>query len=320
MVKLGLLDKVVLNGIQYGFSISETPFSELAREMGLGEEELLRRLAYYKSIGLIKRIGFFLNYRSLGMSSALVGAKVDGGRLEALTKRLADDPAVNHNYLRAHERYNVWFTIRGIGDEDLLDRIHGLMREFSIEDFIILKSLRTYKIAVKYDLLRGVSWSWPGTVPHKIPRVDELGISREALALLRDIPLEGRPFRKISQRVKMDEQTLVSLMRELAEKGVLLDIGGTLDGEMAGFKYNAMVMIKGDEDMCARIAEEIPEASHVVYREVTYGEWPYRLYFMIHGTSKGLVDAYIRHIIRLIKAEEFEAVYSLKNLKPGVVR
>jgi hypothetical protein len=81
-----------------------------------------------------------------------------------------------------------------------------------------------------------------------------------------------------------------------------------------------MVMIKGDEDMCMRIAREIPEASHVVYREVTYGEWPYRLYFMIHGAHKAVVDAYIHHIIRMIKAEKYEAVYSLKNLKPGVVR
>lgn len=320
MVELDLPDKVILNGVQYGFSISERPFSDLAHEIGLEEGKLLKRLAYYKSIGLIKRIGFFLNYRSLGMSSALVGARVDNDKLIQLTKRLAEDPTVNHNYLREHEKFNVWFTIRGVGDKDLLDRVHGLMRKFAIEDFVILKSLKTYKIAVKYDLFRGVSWSQPGMVPHNIPRVDELGINREVLALLRDIPLEERPFREISKRVNIDESSLVSLMKELAEKGVLLDVGGTLDGEKVGFRYNAMVMIKGNEDMCIRIAEEIPEASHVVYREVTYGEWPYRLYFMIHGTSKGLVDTYIRHIIRIAGAEDYEAVYSLKNLKPGVVR
>lgn len=320
VIKLGLLDKVILNGIQYNFSISERPFSDLAHRVGLEDGELLKRLAQYKSIGLIKRIGFFPNYRSLGMSSALVGAMVDEGRLARLARRLAEDPAVGHNYLREHRRFNLWFTIRGAGDEEILGRVNSLVREFEIEDFVILKSLRTYKMAVKYDLFRGVSWSKPGALPQAIPRIDELGVSWKVLALLRDIPIGERPFKGIAEKVGMDEPSLLSLIEELVEKGVLLDAGGTLNGEKVGFRHNAMVMVKGGEDMCVKIAEGIPEASHVVYRGTMYGEWPYKLYFMIHGTSRVLVDAYINYIIRAIGAEEYEAVYSLIDLKPGVVR
>ena len=76
-----------------------------------------------------------------------------------------------------------------------------------------------------------------------------------------------------------------------------------------------MVVFKASPGLCESVAL-IEEATHVVLREVTVGEWPYNCYFMIHGVNRGVVEDAINGIMRRLGIGKYEVLYSIKNLLP----
>jgi len=51
------LDKSILNRIQADFPIDSRPFARIAKELGLNEEEVIRRVKAMKDSGIVRRIG-----------------------------------------------------------------------------------------------------------------------------------------------------------------------------------------------------------------------------------------------------------------------
>jgi hypothetical protein len=74
-------------------------------------------------------------------------------------------------------------------------------------------------------------------------------------------------------------------------------------------------VFKASQELCERVAL-IEEATHVVLREITFGEWPYNCYFMIHGVSKGVIEDSVNDIMRRLGIGGYEILYSIKNLLP----
>lgn len=310
--------KLVLMKLQYEMPIEEEPFSKVAEAVGTSVDRLLALLRSLKEAGVLKRVGFLLNYRSLGRVSALVGFGLkDEAALARLSKELAGDANVKHSYLRDHPTYNLWFTYKAGSREELLRRVSELASRFRVREYVVLESKRTYKLSVKYELFRGVSWSKPGVVPENPPTVEDLGVDRRALRLLSDLPLTRRPYREAGAAAGLDEATLLGLVKELIAKGVILDYGAVLDGQRAGFAFNAMVTLSGGAATCEWIALNVPEASHVVLREAVEGEWPYDAYMVVHGVSRDVVEACVSHVARALGAEDYCKLYSVKCLKSG---
>lgn len=127
-----------------------------------------------------------------------------------------------------------------------------------------------------------------------------------------------RPYREVAERYGYREEELVDLIRELYRKRVLRNIGATLEGRRVGITWDGMVVIKGSEEDCERIAMEIPEATHVVYRTPLNGEWSYRAYFMVHADDKGKIEAVARRASEMLGGKYYRILYSVENLKPGI--
>ncbi|MEM1649514.1 MAG: Lrp/AsnC family transcriptional regulator, partial [Sulfolobales archaeon] len=66
-----------------------------------------------------------------------------------------------------------------------------------------------------------------------------------------------------------------------------------------------------------RIALEIPEATHVVYRVPLNGRWEHRVYFMVHADSEKKIEDIAKKASRIIGSEDYKILYSVENLKPG---
>lgn len=312
------MDKELLMKAQYEMPLSETPFSDLADVLGRDENYVIEKLREYLHSGVVKKIGPQLNYkafREIGYA-ALVGAEVREN-LEKVVEIINSERGVKHNFLREHETYNIWFTIKASSKEKLYEKTAELMEKCGVTNYVVLPSVRVYKMDVKYDLFRGVSFSTRIEESERVPKVDELGIDGEMLKdMERNFEVVRRPFKKFSEKYGYSEGEMVELIKELINKRVVRDFYAVLNGQNAGFRENGMNLIKTDkpEEVAKTILREIPEVTHLVQREVPEN-WNYPVYFMVHAVNRDIIEKIAEKARNLDGVEEIRILYSLKSFK-----
>lgn len=307
--------------LEYNFPFSERPFQIIAERLGLREEEIVYKVKELIDNEVVKRIGMYVSFRAKGMESALVAAQISLDNLEKFRKIALGIKELTHNYIRNHPKYNVWYVIKAENREKLNENIKKLMDEVNCKDYVILYSKKSLKLSVKYDVIRGISYSENTEIHERIPTAEEMGIPKELLKELSyPLTVSERPFSKIAEKFNMSESELVELIKELYEKGVIKDYGATVNGEKVGITENAMMLINSDdiESSCYSLAKDLREATHVVLRE-SDKRWDYLCYAMIHARNKQLIFETARKAAKITNAKSYMLLFSLENLKPGIV-
>ena len=311
------MDRELLMKAQYEMPLSESPFYDLAEKLDKEVDYVIAKLREYLSAGVVKKIGPQLNYKAFkGVShAALVGVQVDN--LETAVRIINAERSVKHNFLREHEIYNIWFTIKAPSEKELFEKTEDLMDRCGVNNYIVLPSVRVYKMDVKYDLNRGVSYS-PRTEAEKdVPKVDDLGLDGRMLRdMERNFSVEERPFRKFAEKYGYSESELADLISELIEKRVVRDFYAVLNGQNAGFKENGMNLIRTErsEKVAEILLKEIPEITHLVQRDVPEN-WRYPVYFMVHAVNRDIIEKIADRARELDGVEELRILYSLKSFK-----
>jgi DNA-binding Lrp family transcriptional regulator len=317
------VDAELLMRLQYDFPLTPDPIGDVASRVGVSGEEAVARLKRLAKAGILKRIGFYYNYRAQGKIAVLV-AFAAGDNYPVLAEMFRGDPDVTHNYLRDHPVYNVWVVLKRGSREELFRAIEEAARRSGSKGWIALFSKRTYKLSVKYDLYEGVSRSgryW--RVVENPPRPEELGIDPRLPRLVRVLPVNLDPYRGVAERLGMTVEEVVEQVRVLLDKGVLMDPGAALDGHKAGFTENAMVVMEpeGDPEEACASAAELPYSTHVVLRDpYPPGSWRHVCYFMVHAVDRERVWRVVEEARRRCRARDVMAIFSLADLKPGTVR
>jgi len=148
------LDRAILHRIQADFPLVSRPFGRIAAELGLGEEQVLERVAALRRDGMVRRIGPVLDPRRVGRVGVLVAAAVPEDRLESVAAAVSASSAVTHNYLRAplHGRcpYNLWFTVSATSEAALAERLAALEQAVGLP-LAALPSVRKFKIGVRFS-------------------------------------------------------------------------------------------------------------------------------------------------------------------------
>ena len=103
------LQKQLLNDFQRDFPLSPTPYADLAQQLGIPEEVVLKNLQYLSELGIISRIGPVFTPNRIGCST-LAAMSVPSAHLEEIAKYISTLPEVNHNYEREHH-FNLWFVL-----------------------------------------------------------------------------------------------------------------------------------------------------------------------------------------------------------------
>ncbi len=316
------VEKIILMEVQYNLPLTEQPFVDLAENLGLKANEIFEKLKEFKQRGVIKRIGTNLNYRAFKRigKAALVAftcSEDEALRIAEIINESID--SLKHNFLRNHERYKIWFTFKGESKEEMLRKVEELAKRCGVKDYLFLPSKRVYKMDVKYDLFKGISWSGKGLEKDEVPKVDELGIdARMLFELERKLPISERPFKDIASKYGYKESELVDLIAELIDKGVIRDFSGVLRESKIGFKENGMNMVKIEperaEKLALKLVKEFPQITHLVEREVPEG-WCYPVYFMVHADSRDKIEDVRREVEERYDVEVL-TLYSMMNLKP----
>lgn len=144
------IDKTILNIIQTDFPIDTKPFDLLAKRVGIGEDEVLKRIKKLKETGIIRRIGAVFDTRKLGFASTLCAARVSEEKLKEFVEIVNSYPGVTHNYRRNHE-YNVWFTFMAPTEEEVKKSLTEISKKTGITDILNMPARRNFKIDVSFN-------------------------------------------------------------------------------------------------------------------------------------------------------------------------
>jgi len=104
------LERAVVNRLQGGFPLSERPFADAARELGVDEATLITKLKAMLAAGTLTRFGPMYDAERLGGAFTLCAMSVPAPDFERVAALVNAHPEVAHNYERAH-RYNMWFVV-----------------------------------------------------------------------------------------------------------------------------------------------------------------------------------------------------------------
>ncbi|MBI2241948.1 MAG: Lrp/AsnC family transcriptional regulator [Magnetospirillum gryphiswaldense] len=103
-------DRAIVNALQGGFPVSETPFADAAKALGLTSDQLIARIRGMRESGVLSRFGPMYNADRFGGHNTLVAMEVPADRFDAVAAIVNSFPEVAHNYQRDH-RLNMWFVV-----------------------------------------------------------------------------------------------------------------------------------------------------------------------------------------------------------------
>lgn len=132
-----------------------------------------------------------------------------------------------------------------------------------------------------------------------------------------DIPVSERPYKEIGEKIGVDEQTVLSVMRGLSERGLIRRYGATLRHQKSGFTANVMVAWQVDEDRIHDVGRRMAEHEAIshCYRRDPDEKWPYNLYTMIHARDKASCHEIARELMEQNGIKDYTMLFSEKELK-----
>jgi len=150
MAALRKLEQRVLDIIQQSFPIVPRPYEELARQLGVTEDEAFEAVQALRKKGVIRRLGGSFDSRKIGYKSTLVALSVPEDELEKVVALVNSYPGVTHNYER-EGTFNVWFTLIEKSKERIEHTIQEIQRTTGVP-VLNLPATHLFKIKVDFDL------------------------------------------------------------------------------------------------------------------------------------------------------------------------
>ena len=109
MLELSDLQKKLLNDFQRNFPLTPKPYADIAKQLGVSENDVLNALNELDEKQCISRIGAIIPPNQIGVST-LAAMSVPENDIERVAAQINQYTEVNHNYEREH-RFNLWFVL-----------------------------------------------------------------------------------------------------------------------------------------------------------------------------------------------------------------
>jgi siroheme decarboxylase len=143
-------------------------------------------------------------------------------------------------------------------------------------------------------------------------------LEKKIIALLQgDIPVVERPFLEMARKLGITEDEFLDVVQDLNARGLIRRFGATLKHQKSGFKANAMVAWKVDENQVEKtgsIMAGFQQITHC-YRRNPAPSWPYNLYTMVHAGDEDQCRAIVKQIAKTAEQTEYEILFSKKEFK-----
>jgi DNA-binding Lrp family transcriptional regulator len=142
-------EKKVIAAIQKDIPVSKRPYAELAKKLGLEEDQLLETLRSLYDRGVIRRYGATLRHQKTGFTAnAMAAWEVDEDRIEAVGKKMASFRQVSHCYRRDPKPtwpYNLYTMIHANDERSCRETARKMSEAAGVEKYTLLFSQRELK-------------------------------------------------------------------------------------------------------------------------------------------------------------------------------
>ncbi len=156
------------------------------------------------------------------------------------------------------------------------------------------------------------------------PGVDELD-RRIIEATQTGLPLVPRPYHAIAERLGVPPETVMTRMQAMLASGVIRRMGVIPNHYALGYRANAMTVwdVADDRvDILGAAVGALDCVSHCYRRPRHRPHWPYNLFAMVHGRSRGEVAAHIERVAAVLgdAVGGRDVLYSRRLLKKAGLR
>ena len=308
----------ILLRIQKNIPLTPKPFESIANELGISEKEVIAIIKSQKEQKIIRQTSAIFDTKSLGYKSSLIAFEVNENKIDEAVKIINAHPGISHNYERNH-KFNIWFTIAITPDTKmgLQKTVEKLAKLTKANDFIILPTLKLFKISVKLDTTGKESKREEVKKIKKI-KIEMTPLHLAVVKLLQnDIEIKSEPFEDIIKELNITYEKFFQIIDELQKSGIMRRFASILNHRRAGFNANAMVVWdidakKGEE--IGKIAASFSAVSHC-YLRPKYDNWTYNLFTMIHAKTEKETNSVIKAIEKEIEFKSNMPLYSLREFK-----
>jgi len=132
-----------------------------------------------------------------------------------------------------------------------------------------------------------------------------------------DLPISKQPYLEIAEKLGIDEDTVLSVLKSLCDRGVIRRFGATLRHQKSGFKANAMIAWQVEEDRVNEFGKEVIKFKQVThcYRRNPAKDWPYNLYTMVHAADEDACREIAKKISDKTGIHKYSILFSRQELK-----
>ena len=329
---MDLTDRKLLNLVQALFPLVDRPYLSLAEQLGIGEEEVIGRLAQLKRTNVLRQISAIFDTRRLGYKTTLVAMAYDSDKLHQGALQINKHPGVSHNYAREGSYYNLWFTVAVPPDHDLQATVDRMARDTGALTARVMPTIRFFKIGVNFDMVRqkgssfnynpdgatdeGHAEDWNKPVP--LSDKDK-SIIRE---LQEDLSLVPRPFDDMADRLGLSTGELFANAAEFQERKIMRRYSAVLHHRRSGFKANAMIVWNVPPERSEEVGMIMAQHSAVThcYERPTFPDWPYTHFTMVHATAQQACEEIGAEIGEATGITDRMFLYSSREYKKTRVR
>jgi len=138
--------------IEKGLPEHLSPYQVIAKQLGLGEQQVLTQIALWQNEGLIRRFGLVIKHRKLGYdANAMVVWNIPNDDMDKVALKLAKCPPVSLCYQRPRRLpdwpYNLFCMIHGTDRAVVLEQISQITEQLGLEaiEKDVLFSFKAYK-------------------------------------------------------------------------------------------------------------------------------------------------------------------------------
>ena len=320
-------DARLIDRLQRGIPLTERPFADLAAELQTTEPQLIARLQRLLQSGVLTRIGPLFQIERVGGQFILAALQAPEARYAQIAEQVNSLPEVAHNYRREHA-LNMWFVIAAetpAAAQAARARIESLtglpVHAFPKE--------REYFVGLYLPLLStplapcGGGAGGEGGMQEAIQLT---AFDRHLIAATQaGLPLAPRPYDAVAAALNSSGPQVRQRLAALLAAGVVRRIAAVPNHYRLGYTANGMSVWDVDDAQVDRLGQLIgsrPAVSHCYRRPRQPGIWPYNLFAMLHGHTRGEVLAQAQTLAALLgpACRAHEVLFSSAILKKTGLR
>ncbi len=143
------IDRQIINHLQDGFPICDSPYQMVATQLGLTETDLIERITDLLASGLLTRFGPLFHAEQMGGALTLAAVKAPEEKFDTVAEIINSFPEVAHNYAR-NNPLNMWFVIATDKPERIVEVIQRIEEKTGLSVYNMPK-INEYFVCLKLE-------------------------------------------------------------------------------------------------------------------------------------------------------------------------